>query len=103
MPRKNSLKKSRQHRAKLAQNYLQKILEEPKNNSEEFLKTVSKQLWNISTRHRIGLPEKFKDRFCRKCKYLLYPGQNSRVRIRSKVRFLTCNECGITKRKDFRR
>ena len=72
MPRKNSLKKSRQHRAKLAQNYLQKILEEPKNNSEEFLKTASKQLWNISTRHRIGLPEKFKDRFCRKCKYSKY-------------------------------
>jgi ribonuclease P protein subunit RPR2 len=102
MSRKKTLKKSRQHRAKLAQEYLQKILEEPQKNSEDFLKTASKQLWNISTRHRIGLPETFKNRFCRKCKNLLYPGLNSRVRIRSKVRYLTCNECGMTKRTNFR-
>ena len=97
------MKRSRQKRAELAQNYLQKILEEPQKNSLEFLKTASEQLWNISTRHRIGLPEKFKNRFCRSCKNLLYPGLNSRVRIRSKVRYLTCDECGKTKRKDLRR
>ena len=103
MRRKKSLKKSRQHRARLAQSYLEKILDEPNDKSEDLLKTASKQLWRISTRHSIGLPDKYKNRFCRKCKNLLYPGLNSRVRIRSKVRYLTCNECGTIKRKNFRR
>ena len=56
MARKNRIKKSRHQRALSAQHYLMGILEEPKEKSEDFLKNVSYQLWNISTRHRIGLP-----------------------------------------------
>ena len=33
-------------------------------------------------------------------KNLLFPGMNSTVRIRSKVRYLTCGECGEIKRKN---
>lgn len=101
MARKNRIKKARHERALSAQLYLQSILENPQKNSDEFLKTTSKQLWKISTRHRIGLPSKFKNRFCRNCKNLLYPGKNSRIRIRNKVRYLTCFECGAVKRKNF--
>ena len=102
MVRKNRIKKSRHQRALSAQHYLMGILEEPKEKSEDFLKNVSYQLWNISTRHRIGLPNELKNRFCRSCKKLLYPGINSRIRIRSKVRYMTCIECGTIKRKNFR-
>ncbi len=102
MVRKNRIKKTRHDRAVSAQVYLQTILENPKEKSDLFLKTASKQLWKISTRHRIGLPQNFKSRFCRKCKILLYPGRNSRIRIRNKVRHMTCIECGTIKRKNFR-
>jgi RNase P subunit RPR2 len=102
MARKNRIKKSRHQRALSAQIYLQRILEEPKEKSEKFLKSASNQLWNISTRHRIGLPTELKNRFCRTCKKLLYPGVNSRIRIRGKVRYMTCIECGTIKRKNFR-
>ena len=102
MARKNRIKKNRHERAVSAQVYLQTLLERPKDISEELLKATSKQLWNISTRHRIGLPPNYKSRFCRKCKILLYPGRNSRIRIRDKVRHMTCIECGTIKRKNFR-
>ena len=102
MARKNRIKKIRHERAVSAQKYLQTILENPKDNDEDFLKTASRQLWKISTRHRIGLPQNYKNRFCRKCKIVLYPGRNSRIRIRDKVRHMTCIECGTIKRKNFR-
>tara|TARA_B100001113_G_C21080416_1_gene609648 strand:+ start:782 stop:1096 length:315 start_codon:yes stop_codon:yes gene_type:complete len=92
-------KDSRKRRAISAQNYLQTLLENS-NSSEQLRKNASKQLWKISTRHGIGLPNSLKDRYCRKCKNLLFPGMNSTVRIRSKVRYLTCGECGEIKRKN---
>jgi len=101
MVRKNRIKKTRHDRAVSAQIYLQTILENPKENSD-IITAASKQLWKISTRHRIGLPPNYKSRFCRKCKILLYPGRNSRIRIRDKVRHMTCIECGTIKRKNFR-
>ena len=102
MARRNKIKKSRQQRAFSAQKYLAEILENPKDKPEQLLTSASKQMWKISTRHRIGLPNELKYRFCRNCKELLYPGVNSRIRIRSKVRCITCNVCGTTKRKNFR-
>ena len=102
MARRNKIKKSRQQRAILAQKYLVEILDKPKDKSKELLKSASKQMWKTSTRHRIGLPNELKYRFCRNCKNLLYPGVNSRIRIRSKVRCITCDVCGTTKRKNLR-
>lgn len=92
-------KDTRKRRAYSAQKYLQTLLGNP-NSSQELRKNASKQLWKISTRHGIGLPIELKDRYCRKCKHLLYPGINSRIRIRSKVRYLTCETCGAIKRKN---
>ena len=102
MVRRSRIKKSRKQRAVSAQSYLRTILDNPKDKSEMLLKSASKQLWKISTRHRIGLPNDLKYRFCRTCKNLLYLGVNSRIRIRNKVRCITCNECGTIKRKNFK-
>lgn len=91
-------KGTRKINALAAQSYLKVILETP-NLDNQIRRSASKQLWKVSTRHRIGLPEGMKERYCRKCKILLFPGINSRIRIKKKIRIMTCNICGNIKRK----
>ena len=88
---------NRKKKAFEAQAYLESFLEKPRLN-EMIRVNASKQIWKISTRHNIGLPNNIKNRFCRKCKIMLFPGVNSRIRIRKKIRCLTCYACGNTKR-----
>ena len=101
MMNRSMRKNKRKKRALSARMYLQKILEKP-NISTELRKNASNEIWKLSTRHSIGLPRNLKDRYCRKCKNLLFPGYNVKIRIRNKVRYLTCEECGTIKRKNLR-
>ena len=56
----------------------------------------------IAMRYRLKLPYYIRQLFCKKCKYFIIPGRNSRVRIgRSDTKALriTCMKCNHTYRK----
>lgn len=88
----------RRERAENAQNYLARIISERKNHDPEFTDTVTKQMWKIGLRHRIGLPNTHMHWICRRCRVLLRPSFNARVRIRSGIRITTCLRCGYIRR-----
>lgn len=88
----------RRERAEKAQNYLAGIISERKNHDPEFTDTVTKQMWKIGLRHRIGLPNTHMHWICRRCRVLLRPSFNTRVRIRSGIRITTCLRCGYIRR-----
>jgi ribonuclease P protein subunit RPR2 len=55
----------------------------------------------IAMSARLGLPTVYTRRICKKCHSLLVPGQNSRVRIKSRREphiVVTCFNCGNQKR-----
>ncbi|MEW5839379.1 RNase P subunit [Nitrososphaera sp.] len=56
----------------------------------------------IAMRHRVRLPYRLRQLFCKKCKAFIVPGRDSRVRTgRSRTRAvrITCARCGHTYRK----
>ena len=92
-------KSERRKNAKNAQEMLVSgILDVPNEWPQEIVNNSSKLLWNISKRHRQSLPPKIKHWICRRCKCLLRPGLNARVRITNKIRKVTCLGCGEIRR-----
>ncbi len=56
----------------------------------------------ISMRQKIRMPYELRMNFCKKCKYFIIPGINSRIRLgRTSLKSIriTCNFCGHTYRK----
>lgn len=56
----------------------------------------------IAMRHRLQLPYRIRQLFCKECKAFIVPGRSSRVRIgRASTRAvrLTCAKCGHTYRR----
>ena len=89
----------RRKRAELASEHLSGILGRPWNHSTRTVDAASTQMWNIGTRHRIGLHNQTRVWVCRQCKILLRPGVTARVRIRQGVRITTCLQCNhVTRR-----
>ncbi len=88
----------RRERAEIAQNYLAGIITERNNHDPEFTDTVTRQMWRIGLRHRVGLPNTNMHWICRKCRVLLRPSFNARVRIRGGIRITTCLQCGYIRR-----
>ncbi len=89
----------RRERAGKASEQLSKILQEPWKNNSETVDSASSQMWEIGSRHRIGLHSNHRVWICRNCKSLLRPGVSARVRIRQGVRITTCQRCGKISRK----
>jgi ribonuclease P protein subunit RPR2 len=54
----------------------------------------------IAMKAQVAIPRKWKHRFCRKCKTLLYPGITGHVRVKKGERnrvILYCEVCGVGK------
>ena len=89
----------RRKRAAKASERLSEILIQPWNHTSETVNSATAQMWNIGTRHRIGLHNQSRVWICRQCKILLRPGLTARVRIRQGVRITTCLQCNhVTRR-----
>lgn len=89
---RSKAKKNRKQNALQAQSHLTRILNDtkmPRNVREN----ATKHLIKTSSKNRLPLPRKSSLRICRKCKSLLFLGNNSRVRIRSGQRIITCLIC----------
>lgn len=52
----------------------------------------------ISMRHRVGIPQTLKKKFCKECGAFLVPGENSRIRLDGRNIVITCLECNAVKR-----
>jgi ribonuclease P protein subunit RPR2 len=53
----------------------------------------------IAMRHRVRLPYRIRQLYCKKCKSFVVPGRTSRVRTTGKAVRITCLKCGHTYRK----
>jgi ribonuclease P protein subunit RPR2 len=53
----------------------------------------------IAMRHRVRLPYRIRQLYCKKCKSFIVPGRTSRVRTTGKAVRITCLKCGHTYRK----
>ena len=89
----------RRKRAVQASEQLSKILDQPWKHSPETVDSAATQMWDIGTRHRIGLHNHSRPWICRRCKTLLRPGITARVRIRQGVRITTCLRCNHVARR----
>ena len=97
MGRSKTIASRRQERARKAQLHLEQLISSKKTSQELQLSAV-KHIWALGKRHRIGIPQSLRHWICRKCIQLYCPGSNSRVRIRDKVRTITCFKCGTVRR-----
>ena len=97
MARSKTTSSRRQERARNAQLHLEQLIYS-KGHSKDLQLNAVKHIWALGKRHRIGIPNSLKHWICRKCIHLYCPGSNSRVRIRSKVRTITCLKCGTIRR-----
>ena len=89
----------RRKRAGQASEQLSEILVKPWDYTSSIVDSASSQMWDIGTRHRIGLQNLSRAWICRHCKTLLRPGVSARVRIRQGVRITTCLHCeNVTRR-----
>ncbi len=89
----------RRKRAGQASEQLSEILVKPWDYTSSIVDSASSQMWDIGTRHRIGLQNLSRAWICRHCKTLLRPGVSARVRIRQGVRITTCLRCeNVTRR-----
>jgi ribonuclease P protein subunit RPR2 len=88
----------RRERAENAQSYLAELITKGKNHDPEFTDAVTRHMWKIGLRHRIGLPNTHVHWICRQCRVLLRPSFNARVRIRGGMRITTCLKCGNIRR-----
>ena len=84
----------RKARATASRHHLESILENSASNSTELNDAAARDLIRLSRRHRLGLPEGRRSWICRDCQSALRPGISCRVRIRGKVRIITCLKCG---------
>lgn len=92
-------KSERRKNANEAQAMLvERILSKPTMWSDAIIESSSKLLWNISRRHRQSMPYEIKHWICRSCKNLLRPGVTARVRLKGKIRKITCLKCGKIRR-----
>ena len=55
---------------------------------------AARDLIRLSRRHRLGLPDGRRSWICRDCHCALRPGVSCRVRVRGKMRIVTCLKCG---------
>ena len=69
-----------------ARKQIQEFFEDTKNKTPKAVKKIKKLAMN----HNISLKEN-KKLFCKKC---LTPYQNSKIRIKNKIKSITCNKCG---------
>ncbi len=83
----------RRKRAEKASGNLSEILGQPWKYSIDTVDSAAAQMWDLGTRHRIGLHPQSRVWICRQCKALLRPGITARVRIRQGVRITTCLRC----------
>jgi ribonuclease P protein subunit RPR2 len=99
IPRRLRKKKAhqRKQRAIAAQSRLGTILAQPQLFEDILIKSVSRDIWRLSTRHQLGLPSEIKHWICRHCNTLIRPGVSARIRIRNGIRIITC-ECGKVRR-----
>jgi ribonuclease P protein subunit RPR2 len=89
----------RRERASKAQVRLTRVLNQPWRHSSEKVDAAAQQLWAVSRRHQLGLPEDVRIWICRGCHGLLRPGISARVRVRGGRRFTTCLSCGRISRR----
>lgn len=52
----------------------------------------------LSEKIGLPIPRKYKRWICKECNSFLILGKNARVRLKNKVRYVTCTECGKVKR-----
>ena len=83
----------------LIANALHELKEEDEDNlANAYARLVKK----IAMRLRLRLPYEIRQLYCKKCKYFIIPGRNSRIRIgryRIKGIRITCLRCGYVYRK----
>lgn len=84
----------RKARAIASRQHLESILENSTSNTTELNDAAARDLIRLSRRHRLGLPEGRRSWICRDCQSALRPGVSCRVRVRGKVRIITCLKCG---------
>ena len=89
----------RRKRASMAQSQLTDILNQPWRHSSQKVDAAAHQLWAISRRHQLSLPNEVRVWICRTCHGLLRPGITARVRVRGGRRFTTCLSCGRISRR----
>ena len=61
--------------------------------------SAARDLVRLGRRHNITLSPSIRPWGCRGCATLLRPGVSARVRVRSKVRLVTCLGCGRVSRR----
>jgi len=61
--------------------------------------TAARDLVRLGRRHNLALSPSIRPWVCRGCAASLRPGENARVRVRSKVRVVTCLGCGRVSRR----
>ena len=89
----------RKTRAIKAQNMLIQALEKHSKVDDELTNNVAVQMWKIGQRHKVGIPESYRNMICRKCHTMLTSTRSVRVRIKSGLRVSTCLKCGTVRRK----
>lgn len=52
----------------------------------------------LSEKAGVPIPKEFKRWMCRECSAYLMPGKNCTVRLKNKIRYVTCKECGAVRR-----
>jgi ribonuclease P protein subunit RPR2 len=52
----------------------------------------------ISEKIGLPIPREFKRWICKECGEYLIPGRNATVRLKNKIRYVTCKSCGKIKR-----
>jgi RNase P subunit RPR2 len=61
--------------------------------------TASRDLVRLGRRHNLTISPSIRPWICRGCAAPLRPGVSARVRVRSKVRLVTCLGCGRVSRR----
>ena len=67
----------------------------------EIRHSAARDLFRTCTRHNQPLPDQLKNWICRGCYRVLIPGETARVRVRNKIRIITCLHCNREKRRPF--
>jgi len=78
-----------------------KIIERAINISKpkpELSKKLIKKAKRIAMHHHMKIPEEYKNTFCKKC-FTIFNSKNSKIRIKNKLKTITCLSCNFKQRK----
>lgn len=101
-PDRRAAKQIAQERIEILLDQAMKTIHEDSAFAQRYVEIARK----IGMRHKVRIPRRRKLFLCRRCKKLIIPGLNCRVRIQQRREphvAITCMECGHTKRLLLRR